>query len=90
MTIQVVAAPYLGLYGYFIGRPSVLASPFNIGLHGKRTAVIEKYRAWLWEQIKKEYPIFMDELNRLLELWRCVPQHTGGWMMKPLMKGKTD
>ena len=70
MTIRVVTAPYRGLDGYFIGRPSVLASPFNIGLHGKRMAVIEKYRTWLWNQIKKEDPIVMDELNRLLELWR--------------------
>ena len=70
MTIKVVAAPYRARDGYFIGRPSVLASPFNVGLHGKRTSIIEDYRAWLWKQIKDENPAVMGELMMLLKMWR--------------------
>jgi len=44
--------------GIYVGRKmpgipgSVLGNPFQIGRDGRRSQVIERYRRWLWEQIK--------------------------------------
>src|SRR5262249_30543458 len=37
--------------GVYIGRPSLLGNPFEIGVHGEREDVIRFYRQWLWERI---------------------------------------
>jgi hypothetical protein len=44
--------------GIYVGRETpgapgnVLGNPFRIGRDGTREEVVEKYRRWLWEQIK--------------------------------------
>jgi len=37
--------------GVYIGRPSLLGNPFKIGQHGTREEIIQRYRAWLWQQV---------------------------------------
>lgn len=39
-------------YDIYIGRGSKWGNPFSIGKDGTREEVIEKYRVYLWEQIK--------------------------------------
>lgn len=51
----------------FVGRPSKLGNPFKIGRDGDRNQVIEKYRVWLWQQIKSRGPAW-EELKRLKQL----------------------
>jgi hypothetical protein len=48
---------------------SVLGNPFKLGKDGDRTEVIQKYRKWLWEQIKAKNEVY-DELVRILYLYR--------------------
>jgi len=50
--------------GIYIGRPSLLGNPFKIGTHGTREEVIQRYRIWLWEQIKRRGEVYR-ELERL-------------------------
>lgn len=50
--------------GVYIGRPSLLGNPFRIGEHGTRDEVIERYRDWLWRQIKLRGNVYR-ELRRL-------------------------
>jgi hypothetical protein len=40
--------------GTYVGRPSRWGNPFEIGKDGTREEVIEKYRLWLWQQIKSD------------------------------------
>lgn len=39
-------------YDVYIGRGSLWGNPFKIGADGTREEVIEKFRLYLWEQIK--------------------------------------
>ena len=50
--------------GYYVGRPSVLGNPFPMKSEKDRDEVCEKYRVWLWGEIKKKDLVF-DELNKL-------------------------
>jgi len=66
--------------GVYIGRAnpahgltgSPLANPFVVGKDGERRVVVEKYRRWLWEQVKewratgKQTPV-TTALNDLVE-----------------------
>jgi len=65
----------------YVGRPSPLGNPFEIGRHGSRAEVIEQYDRWLTErEVEGEVG---EELSRLLsiavsgdlelECW-CAPQ----------------
>jgi hypothetical protein len=63
---------YLGNVEY-VGREvrgrikgSVLGNRWKVGKDGSRDEVIEKYRRWLWEEVKKEEGEVCDELMRLL------------------------
>jgi hypothetical protein len=47
---------------------SPLANPFHIGKDGSRDKVIEKYRKWLFEQIKNNNRVIMNELGKLAYL----------------------
>ena len=67
MSFRVVNKKHYWGIGEYIGRPSVLGNPFRIGSDGSREEVIEKYRRWLWGEIKKKSEVY-DELVRLLEL----------------------
>src|SRR5207237_57138 len=44
---------------------SPLANPYRIGRDGSRTAVIAKYRSWLWAQIRCGNTAVLGELQRL-------------------------
>lgn len=50
--------------GIYIGRPSLLGNPYVIGKDGTRDEVIDRYRAWLWRQIKLRGEVYR-ELRRL-------------------------
>lgn len=39
-------------YDVYIGRGSMWGNPFKIGADGTREEVIQKFRLYLWEQIK--------------------------------------
>lgn len=43
--------------GEYVGRPSLLGNPYQIGKDGDHTEVIQKYRCWLWEQLKQRSPV---------------------------------
>ena len=61
--------------GIYVGRKmpgipgSVLGNPFRIGRDGTREEVVEKYRRWLWEQIKLGNDVYV-ELKRIADLAR--------------------
>lgn len=42
------SAPWI----FYIGRPSPLGNPYEIGIHGSRTEVIEKYKKLLEDSLK--------------------------------------
>ena len=47
-----VVNKYKEEYDVYIGRGSLWGNPFKIGADGTREEVIEKFRLYLWEQIK--------------------------------------
>jgi hypothetical protein len=57
--------------GVYVGRTmpglkgSPLANPFKIGRDGSREQVIQRYRLWLWEQIKGGNAEVIAELKRI-------------------------
>jgi hypothetical protein len=53
--------------GVYIGRPSLLGNPFEIGVHGERQDVIRFYRQWLWERMVEQGGVYA-ELKRLARL----------------------
>ena len=65
--IKVVNKKFYKGRGEYIGRPSVLGNPFKIVPGEGREEMIEKYRIWLWEEIKKKGKVYR-ELMRLAEL----------------------
>lgn len=68
----------------YVGRPSPLGNPFQIGRDGTREQVIAKYRAWLWKQLRwpsgalRRSPQ-VTELQRLLALARTAPLELLCW-----------
>jgi hypothetical protein len=67
----------------YVGRPTVLGNPFVIGRDGDREAVIQQYRRWLWNEIRRGAGPVFDEICRLAELAKagdlilscwCAPQ----------------
>lgn len=50
--------------GIYIGRPSLLGNPFEIGVHGERADVIGLYRRWLWDRVLEQGEVYA-ELKRL-------------------------
>lgn len=61
----IIVNKHHGKSGEYIGRGSPLGNPFVIGKDGTREQVIAKYKVWLQEQIDKDNPVVLDELNRL-------------------------
>ena len=47
-----------------IMRGSSFGNPFVIGQDGTREEVIEKFRVWLWDKLKKD-PVFADQVRGL-------------------------
>jgi hypothetical protein len=60
--------------GIYIGRPSLLGNPFEIGVHGERGDVIKLYRRWLWDRILEQGEVYA-ELKRLARLTRRGRSH---------------
>lgn len=63
-------------YQVYIGRPSLWGNPFEIGKHGTREEVIEKYRHYV-----KNDPLLMDKImeldGKILGCW-CAPKPCHG------------
>lgn len=65
----------------YIGRPSRFGNPFVIPKDGDRAEVVEKYRHWLWEQIKsdpntKQELLALEQYDNLVCF--CAPQACHG------------
>jgi hypothetical protein len=56
--------------GIYIGRGGILGNRYVMGKDGDREEVIEKYREWLWEVVKKKEGKAWEELKRLLGIWK--------------------
>lgn len=76
--------------GVYIGRPSLLGNPFEIGAHGEREDVISFYRRWLWDRILEQGEVYA-EMKRLARLSRqgdltlicwCSPKSCHGDVVK--------
>ena len=50
----------------YVGRPSPLGNPFQLGRDGSRAEVIARYRLWLWARMQDPGSIQRRELERLL------------------------
>ena len=62
--------PLPGRVRVYIGRPSVLGNPFQIGRDGDRDQVIAKFKVYLDGRIKNNDPVMMPELRRIVALSR--------------------
>ena len=56
-----------GETGIYVGRPTVLGNPFEIGRDGSREEVIAKYREWFYTHGVKSLKV-RKELQRLKHL----------------------
>ena len=50
----------------YVGRPSPLGNPFQLGRDGSRAEVIARYRHWLWAQLQVPGSSQRRELEQLL------------------------
>ncbi|MCP9889080.1 DUF4326 domain-containing protein [Cyanobium sp. ATX 6A2] len=50
----------------YVGRPSPLGNPFQLGRDGSRAEVITRYRRWLWARMQAPGSTERRELERLL------------------------
>ena len=85
--------------GWYVGRPTALGNPFEIGKDGNRREVIEKYRQWLSDGMSGDNPCmraFMnlyDEVARTGELvlvcW-CAPQECHADVIKDFLMETWD
>jgi len=51
--------------GVYVGRPTALGSPFEIGKDGSREEVIAKYRVWLEDQLETD----SEAARMFVDLW---------------------
>jgi hypothetical protein len=73
-------------YDVYIGRPSKWGNPFQIGTHGTRKEVIEKYRNYILNN--KELMDSLYELEgKILGCW-CKPKPCHGDVLVELIKKK--
>ena len=82
----------------YIGRPSLLGIPFNIGKHGTRSQVIEKYRKYALDMLREAASSkrLDDESGRFVEELRkcygkklicfCAPQACHGDVLVELLE----
>lgn len=56
----------------YVGRPSAAGNPFRIGIDGAREEVIEKYRPWIEEQVRKGLVDLSKLRGKDLVCW-CAP-----------------
>jgi hypothetical protein len=60
-------------FDVYIGRPSLFGNPFEIGTHGSRDEVIDKYKSWLLNGISFGNPEASEEKRREDQSWlRCL------------------
>ena len=57
--------------GYYVGRPSPLGNPFEIGKDGTREEVIDKYREWLRQQWIDNGHV-RRELEKLVMVYKTI------------------
>ncbi|MDM7953264.1 MAG: DUF4326 domain-containing protein [Cyanobium sp. CZS 25K] len=50
----------------YVGRPSPLGNPFQLGRDGSRAQVIASYRRWLLVHLQEPGSVQRQELERLL------------------------
>lgn len=83
-----VVNKYKEEYDVYIGRGSMWGNPFAIGEHGTREEVIEKYRLYLWDQIKKGKitPQDLWELSGKRLGCFCAPQACHGDVLVAAVK----
>lgn len=55
--------------GIYVARPSILGNPFIIGKDGTRPEVVEKYRAWFYEQLGCNRAL-IEEIERLQYIYK--------------------
>jgi hypothetical protein len=48
---EALSSPLPKVARVYVGRPTALGNPYQIGIHGTREEVIEKYRSWLDAQL---------------------------------------
>lgn len=68
---------------YYVGRPTPLGNPFEIGKDGTREEIIAKYKTWLLWQMNSDNPFVIMEINNIakianmrnvnLQCW-CAPE----------------
>jgi hypothetical protein len=56
----------------YVGRPSKWGNPFRIGVHGDRSTVIERYRAWLLANPSLRRAVRRELAGKDLVCW-CAP-----------------
>ena len=80
--------------GTYVGRPNALGNPFEIGRDGGRREVIEKYRKWLTDEIRRDnagmwmFVSLFDEVHEKGELilicW-CAPKECHADVIKEFL-----
>lgn len=85
--------------GIYIGRPSPLGNPFEIGRDGTRAEVIQKYREWI-EKAAVENPRIRRELEILTGLYRehgsltlycwCAPADCHGNVIRDIILARIE
>lgn len=92
------------LSGVYIGRTSAFGNPYHIGKDGDRNEVIQKYRKWLYAEIKKEgktYHAVMGLCDKLVKdngnlnlICHCAPLPCHGEVLRSciiwIMGGKNE
>jgi hypothetical protein len=53
--------------GFYVGRPTILGNPYELGIDGERAEVIGKYRLWLAKTLMHDSPQ-RQTLEHLAEL----------------------
>lgn len=97
MSVEVVNRTLFGVAEY-IGRPSPLGNRFVIGTDGTREEVIEKYRAWLLDELHNadsRATLIYRRLVRMhqrgervvLRCW-CAPLPCHGDVLKALIESE--
>lgn len=63
----------------YVGRPSPLGNPFQLGRDGSRAEVIARYRHWLWAQLQVPGSLQLRELEQLLAQAQVGPLELLCW-----------
>ncbi len=63
----------------YVGRPSPLGNPFQLGRDGSRAEVISGYRLWLWAQLQVPGSPQWRDLERLLAQAQVGPLELLCW-----------